>query len=212
MPKAPIPSSPALLSNPPTPTSWPWHYPVLGHIMFTLPRAYPPTDGQLSHPLLHMQLETQLWWVLVSSYHCSSYRVPDPFSSLGTFSSSFFRGHVIHPIHDYGHPLLYLPGIGIDSHERATSGCYQPNLSGIFNSVWVWWLYMGWIPGVGSLWMVFPSILAPNFVSVTPSMSTLFPNLRKKELPTLWSSFFSSFMCFANCILDILSFGANNNL
>ncbi|KRY62768.1 hypothetical protein T4D_12456 [Trichinella pseudospiralis] len=29
---------------------------------------------------------------------------------------------------------------------------------------------MGWIHGWGSLWMVFPSILAPNFVSVTPSM------------------------------------------
>ena len=33
--------------------------------------------------------------VLVSSYCCSSYRVADPFSSLGTFSSSFITssGH-----------------------------------------------------------------------------------------------------------------------
>ena len=24
--------------------------------------ASPPIDGRLDHPLLHMQLETQLWW------------------------------------------------------------------------------------------------------------------------------------------------------
>jgi hypothetical protein len=41
-------------------------------------------------------------------------------------------------------------------------------LAGICNSVWVWWLFMGWIPGWGSLWMVLPSISVPNFV--TPSM------------------------------------------
>jgi hypothetical protein len=29
---------------------------------------------------------------------------------------------------------------------------------------------MGWIPGLGSPWMVHPFVLAPNFVSVTPSM------------------------------------------
>ena len=26
-----------LLTNPPTPTSWPWHSPVLGHIKFACP-------------------------------------------------------------------------------------------------------------------------------------------------------------------------------
>ena len=81
---------PALLPYPPTPTSWPWHSPVLGHI----PRASPPIDGQLGHPMLHMQLEIQLWGVLVTSYRCSSYWVADPFSSLGTFSSYFIRGTV----------------------------------------------------------------------------------------------------------------------
>jgi hypothetical protein len=38
-----------------------------------------------------MQIETQALGVLVSSYCCSSYRVADPFSSLGTFSSSLCR-------------------------------------------------------------------------------------------------------------------------
>ena len=84
--------------------------------------------------------------------------------------------------------------------ERAMSGSCQPNLASICNSVWVWWLYMGWIPGWGSLWMVFPSITALKFVSVTPSMGILFPILRSSEVSTLWSSFFLSFMCFANCV------------
>jgi hypothetical protein len=39
-------------------------------------------------------------------------------------------------------------------------------------------------------------------------MGILFPILRI-EVSTLWSLFFLSFMCFANCILDILSFWAS---
>jgi hypothetical protein len=39
---------------------------------------------------------------------------------------------------------------------------------------------MGWIPGYGSLYMVHPFISAPNFVSVTPSMGVLLPNLRRE--------------------------------
>ena len=139
---------------------------------------------------------------MVSSYCCSTYRVADPFSSLGTFSSSFIRGPVFHPIDDCEHPLLYLPGTGIASHETAISGSFQQNLAGMCNSVCVWWLIMGWIPRWGSLWMV----------SVTPSMGILFPILRRNEVSTFWSSFFLSFMCFANCILGILSFGANIHL
>jgi hypothetical protein len=36
---------------------------------------------------------------------------------------------------------------------------------------------MGWTPGWGSLWIVHLFLLAPNFVSVTPSMGILFPIL-----------------------------------
>jgi hypothetical protein len=118
-------------------------------MIFSRPKASPPIDGQLGHPLLHMQLQTRALRLLVSSYCCSSYGVADPFSSLGTFSSSFIRGPVFNPIDDCEHPLLYLPGIGIASQERAISGSCQENLSGICNSVCVWWLYKGWIPGVG---------------------------------------------------------------
>jgi hypothetical protein len=85
------------------------------------------------HPLLHMQLETQLWGsgVLVSSYCWSSYRIADPFSTLDTFSSSFIRGPVFQPINDCEHPLLYLPDTGIASQEKTISGTCQQNLAGI---------------------------------------------------------------------------------
>jgi hypothetical protein len=53
------PSPPhSLLPNPPTPASWPWHSPTLGHRAFIGPRASPPIDDRLGYPLLHMQLET----------------------------------------------------------------------------------------------------------------------------------------------------------
>ena len=117
------------------------------------------------------------WWfspkellgVLVSSY-CSSYGASDPFSSLGTLSSSFIGDPVLGPMDDCEHPLLYLPGTGRTSQETAISGSCQQALVGILNSVWVWWLFMRWIPRWGSLWMVIPSVSALNFVSVTPSM------------------------------------------
>jgi hypothetical protein len=43
-----------LLPNPPTPTSWPRHFPILGHRTLAGPRASPPVDNWLGHPLLHM--------------------------------------------------------------------------------------------------------------------------------------------------------------
>ena len=52
-----------------------------------------------------------------------------PLSSLGTFSSSFIRGPVFHPIVDCEHPLLYLPGTGIASYKTAISGSLQHMLS-----------------------------------------------------------------------------------
>jgi hypothetical protein len=166
---------------------------------------------RLGHLLLHMQLETKALWVLVNSHCCSSYRVADPFISLSTFSSSSIGGPVFHSIDDCEHPLLYLPGTGIVSQETAISESCQQNLADICSSVWVWWLFMGWIPGWGSLWMILPFFTASNFVSVTPSMGIFFPIQRRNEVFTLWSSFLN-FMCFANCILGIRSFWANIHL
>jgi hypothetical protein len=60
--------------------------------------------------------------------------------------------------------------------------------------------------------MVIPSISSPNIVFISPYMGILFPLLRRIQVSTLWYSFFLSFMCFANCILAILSFWANIHL
>jgi hypothetical protein len=150
--------------------------------------------------------------VLVSSYCCSSYSAENPFSSLGFFSSSFIGDPVLHPMDNCEHLLLYLSGTGRASQETAISDSCQHNIVGICNSVWIWWLFMGWITRWDSLWMVIPSVSVPNFASITPSMGILFPLLRRIEVSTLWSSFFLSFMCFANCILGILSFWANIHL
>jgi hypothetical protein len=68
-----IPKAPYTLPPPCSPTH-PLLFPVPGiplydplHMIFARPRASPLTDGRLGHPLLHMQLETQLWGILVSS-------------------------------------------------------------------------------------------------------------------------------------------------
>ena len=95
-----------LFPNPPTPSSKPWHSPLLGHVIFTRPKASHPNDGGVSHHLLHMQLNTWALWELDGSYCCSSYRVAYPICSLGTFSSSFIGGSVLHTIDDTEHPLL----------------------------------------------------------------------------------------------------------
>jgi hypothetical protein len=65
----PISSPFPLLTSQPTLASWPWHSPILGHRAFTGPRASPPIDEQLGHPLLHIQLEPWVppcalfgWW------------------------------------------------------------------------------------------------------------------------------------------------------
>jgi hypothetical protein len=42
--------------------------------------------------------------------------------------------------------------------------------------------------------MAFPSVSAPNFVSVSPPMGILIPLLRRTEVCTLWSSFFLGFL------------------
>jgi uncharacterized membrane protein YhaH (DUF805 family) len=79
-----------------------------------------------------MQLET---WALVSSYCSSTYRVADPFSSLGAFSSFSTGGPVFNLIDDCEHPLLYLPSTGIASYETAIPWSLQQNLVDICKNV-----------------------------------------------------------------------------
>jgi hypothetical protein len=124
-PESPLYPPPALLPIPPTPTSWPWHSPVLGNIIFARPRASPPIDGRLGHPLLHMQLETQALGVgrvvLVSLYCCSSYTVNNrahlkhiislnPFYEVGIDSMAYLVCYLItrRVINYYFRYILYL--------------------------------------------------------------------------------------------------------
>jgi hypothetical protein len=101
-PKTPYPLPP--LPNPSTPASWSRPSPTLGHRAFTGPRASPPIDDQLGHPLLHMQLETRVppcvffgWWFSpweLWGYWLVHIVVPpmglqNPFSPLGPSCSSF---------------------------------------------------------------------------------------------------------------------------
>jgi hypothetical protein len=67
-------------------------------------------------------------------------------------------------------------------------------------------------PRWSSFCMAFPSVSAPNFVSVSPPMGIFFPLLRRTNVSTRWSSFFLSFMWSVKCILGILSFWANIQL
>ena len=135
-----FPTHPFPLFGPAVPLYW------VGHIKFASPMGL-----------------SLLWWptrpsfdtyaardkssrVLVSSYCCPTYRVADPFSSLGTYSSSSIGGPVFYPLDDCEHPLLCLLGPGIASQETAISGSFQQNLAGMYNSICVWLLIIGWIP------------------------------------------------------------------
>jgi hypothetical protein len=150
IPKVPH-TLPHPLPHPPTPTSWPCRSPVLKHIKFArlmgLSFHWWPTRP-FSDSYTARDTSSR---VLVSSYCCSTYRIADPFSSLGTFSSSSIGGPVVHPIANCEHRFLCLLGPGIVSQETALSGSFQQNLASVCNGVSVWRLIMGWIPGYGSL-------------------------------------------------------------
>jgi hypothetical protein len=144
--KSPIPS-PHLAHQPTQSCFLALAFPCTGAYNLYKTRASPPKYGWLGHLLLHMQLETWALGVLVSSYCCSFYRIADPFSSLGTFSSSSIGSSVFHRIDGCEHILRYFPDTGIVSQETAISGSCRQNLAGIYNSVCVLWLIMSCIPG-----------------------------------------------------------------
>jgi hypothetical protein len=150
--KSPIPF-------PPTPTPLPTHShflalrsQVLRHIKFVRPMGLsfhwwptrPSSDTYAAR-------DTSSVGVLVSSYCCSTYRVADPPSSLGSSSSSSTGGPVVHPIIDGEHLLLCLLGPSLVSQETTISGSFQQTLASVCNGVIVWRLIMGWIPRYGSL-------------------------------------------------------------
>jgi hypothetical protein len=80
------------------------------------------------------------------------------FSSFSPFSNSSIGDPVLSPMVGCEHLPLYLSGSGRASQKIATLGSCQQTLLGIHNSVCIWWLFMGWIPRWGSLWLAFPSV------------------------------------------------------
>jgi hypothetical protein len=175
------------------------HSPTLVHPAFTGPRDSPPIDYWQGHPLLHMQLEPWVppcvlldWWFspwkLWGLWLIDVIAIPmglhDPFSSFNPLSNSSIGHLVFHTMVDCKHLPLFLSGSSRVSQETTISGSCQHALLGIHNSICVWWLYMGWISGWDSLWMAFPSVSAPHFVSVFAAMSILFPHLRRTKAPT----------------------------
>ena len=59
-PKIPYPLPPLPAPQPTHSHSWSWHSPILEHRAFTGLRASPSINDRLGHPLLHMQLESQV--------------------------------------------------------------------------------------------------------------------------------------------------------
>ena len=134
---------------------------------------------------------------------------------MDTFSSSSIGRPVLHPIADCEHLLMCLLGPSLVSQERAISGSFQQNLT----SVCVQWCQRleadyGMDPWI---WQSLdgPSFCLSSKLCLCNSFhGWLFPILRRGKVSTLWSLFFFSFMCFANCTLylAILSFWANIHL
>jgi hypothetical protein len=141
--------------------------------------------------------------MLVSSYCCSSYGAANLFSSLDMFSRSFI-----------GYPVHFCTCQALA--ESLRRQLYQTPVSKLLLASEIVPAFGGCLldgfPRWGSLWMVITSVSALHFVSVTLSMGILFPLIRKNKVSTLWSSFFLSFLLFANCILGIPSFWANIHL
>ena len=98
---------------------------------------------------------------------------------------------------------LYFSGSDRASQEKTISGSCQHILLGIHNSDCIWDESPG---GAVSGWPFLQSLLhtfSQYFLSI------LFPLLKRIKEPTLWSSFFLSFMWSVNCFLGVPSFWVN---
>jgi hypothetical protein len=74
-------------------------------------------------------------------------------------------------------------------------------------------LYIIPIPPIPDPAHPFPlPLFLPSSSHPQPPLNILFPLLRRTEAAILWSSFFLTFICSVNCILGILSFGANTQI
>jgi hypothetical protein len=124
-----IPPSPTsmrvLPTNPPTPTSPPWHFPTLGHNAFTGLRASPAIHVRQRHPLLHIQIKPWVppsvlfgWWFSSLKLWGGVWLVDIVFFLIGlkplhllqSFLYLFHWGHWISPIGGSEHSHLSWSG------------------------------------------------------------------------------------------------------
>jgi hypothetical protein len=157
---------------------------------FIEPRTSPPTDAWQGHPLLLVQLEPCVllgWWI--SSWELWEIWLVDIVvlpMGLQTPSTPSFLYQT--PPLGTPHSLQWL-ALSIC---KALAGPlrrqqYQTPFSKYFLAstiVSVWWLYLGWIPRLDSLWMAFPSVSSLYSVSIFVPVSILFPFLKRTETPT----------------------------
>ena len=161
-------------------------------------------------PQLVVQSLGALWessWMLC----CSSCGVSNPFSSFGTYPNSSIGKPVLSPMVGCKHLPLFChiqQNLSGDSYIQFLSGSTSWHPQQCLGLVTVYRMDLQ----VSSLSMAFTSVSAPYSVYIFPPVGILFPLLRRTEAPTLWSSFFLSFMWSVNYILDIPSFGANIHL
>jgi hypothetical protein len=112
------------LPHPPTPTSWPWHSPVLRHIRSARPMGLsfhwwwtrPFSDTYATRDRSSGGREGGGYWLVHIVVPPIGLQIPP--NSLGTFSSSSIGGPVIHPIADCEHPLLCLLGPCLKNYRR----------------------------------------------------------------------------------------------
>jgi hypothetical protein len=186
----PLPPHPAL--QPTHSHSWSWHSPILGHRTFRGPRASPPIGDRLSHPLLHIQLETQVppcvWWfsskelwgywlvhIDVSPIGLQTPSTPWVLSlapSLGTLCSFQWMIVSIHvcicqALAELLRKQLYQSPV----HKLLLASAIVSGFGGC--------LWDGSSSGAVSGWSFLQSLSVLNFVSVTPFMGILFPFLRR---------------------------------
>ena len=93
------------------------------------------------------------------------------------------------------------------SQQTAIFGSCQLNLAGICNSVWVWWLYIGWIPSWGNLWMALYSVSALKFFYNSLHGNFVLYSKTERNIHTLvFLLLLLEYHVFCNCILGSLTF------
>jgi hypothetical protein len=89
-------------------------------------------------------------------------------SSFSSFYNSSIGNPMLSPMVGWEHPPCICQALAEPLRRQLHQAPVSKHFLAICNSVWVWRLYMGWIPRWNSLWMAFLSVSALHFVPVFP--------------------------------------------